>query len=254
MVVGNENADPSGASGHLSFLSEVAVLRQGHPIEPLLSGGRIQPRDHPVGRYTETRARVNVLNVRRLDETPDERLMLLASHGDVAAFDALVSRHRPAVVALARYACGPDLAEEVAQAVFVSLWQHRGKYTPERGSVRSWLLTIARHRGIDLMRSRASRQRLTVVADPHGWMLDMADKTRFAEPPEADIERAESDVKVQRLLSALPPAQRAVIELAYLDDMSQKEIALKLAIPLGTVKGRLRLGLEKLRGPALTAA
>jgi RNA polymerase sigma-70 factor (ECF subfamily) len=180
--------------------------------------------------------------------------MLLARDGDVAAFNALVGRHRPAAVALARYACGPDLAEEVAQAAFVSLWQHRDKYTPERGSVRSWLLAIVRHRGIDLMRSRASRQRLTVSADPHGWMIAIADEASASEPPQAHVERMESDVEVERLLSALPPAQRTVIELAYLDGMSQQEIAMKLAIPLGTVKGRLRLGLEKLRGPVLAAA
>jgi RNA polymerase sigma-70 factor (ECF subfamily) len=185
---------------------------------------------------------------------PDERLMQLAQDGDLAAFDALVGRHRPAVVALARYACGDDLAEEVAQAAFVALWQHRGRYSPERGSVRSWMLAIARNRGIDLMRSRASRQRLTVSADPHGWMLAVADQALVAEPPHAEVEREESDAEVRRLLSALPPAQRTVIELAYLDGLTQQEIALALAVPLGTVKGRLRLGLRKLRAPALTAA
>jgi RNA polymerase sigma-70 factor (ECF subfamily) len=191
---------------------------------------------------------------RFLDQTPDETLMLLSKSGDVAAFDALVGRHRPAVVALARYACGPDLAEEVAQAALMSLWQHRGSYTRERGTVRAWLLTIVRHRGIDMMRSRASRQRLTVCADPHGWMIDAADDALTSEPAHVHVERKESDVEVERLLATLPLAQRTVIELAYLDGLSQQEVALKLGIPLGTVKGRLRLGLEKLRGPVLAAA
>jgi RNA polymerase sigma-70 factor (ECF subfamily) len=184
----------------------------------------------------------------------DERLMQLAVDGDRAAFDVLVGRHRPAVVALARYACGDDLAEEVAQAAFVSLWQHRSKYSLERGSVRSWLLAIVRNRGIDLMRSRAARQRLAVTADPHGWMLAVADQALVAEPPEVEVEREESDAEVHRLLALLPPAQRTVIELAYLEDMTQQEIALALAVPLGTVKGRLRLGLSKLRTPVLAAA
>jgi RNA polymerase sigma-70 factor (ECF subfamily) len=173
--------------------------------------------------------------------------MALVNEGDTAAFDALVGRHRQAVLSLARYACGPDLADDVAQAAFVSLWQHRGKYICERGAVRGWLLAIVRHRGIDLMRSRASRQRLTVSADPHGWMVAVADETHEAEPPQAHVEREESQAEVQQLLSTLPPAQRTVIELAYLDGLSQQEIAHRLAIPLGTVKGRLRLGLEKLR-------
>lgn len=173
--------------------------------------------------------------------------MGLVKEGDTAAFDVLVGRHRQAVLSLARYACGPDLADDVAQAAFVSLWQHRGKYSCDRGAVRGWLLAIVRHRGIDLMRSRASRQRLSVSADPHGWMVAMADRSHESEPPQAHVEREESQAEIQRLLSTLPPAQRAVIELAYMDGLSQQEIALRLGVPLGTVKGRLRLGLEKLR-------
>jgi RNA polymerase sigma-70 factor (ECF subfamily) len=177
----------------------------------------------------------------------DERLMMLATEGDTSAFAALVERHRAAVLSLARYACGADLAEDVAQSAFVSLWQHREKYRAERGNVRSWLLAIVRHRGIDLMRSRASRQRHVLAADPHGWMVAVADEASADEAPHAHVERAESDAEVARLLGTLPPAQRAVIELAYLDGMSQQEIANTLSLPLGTVKGRLRLGLGKLR-------
>jgi RNA polymerase sigma-70 factor (ECF subfamily) len=180
-------------------------------------------------------------------EIPDEHLMQRAKGGDVRAFDVLVARHRPAATSLARRSCGSDLADEVAQSAFVSLWQHREKYRPERGSVRSWLLAIVRNRGIDLMRSRASRARFVMVADPHGWMIAVADESLADEPAHAHVERAESDAAMWRLLAALPPAQRAVIELAYLDGLSQQEIARMLAIPLGTVKGRLRLGLGKLR-------
>jgi RNA polymerase sigma-70 factor (ECF subfamily) len=173
--------------------------------------------------------------------------MALVNQGDTGAFDTLVSRHRQAVLSLARYACGPDLADDVAQAAFVSLWQHRSKYSADRGALRGWLLAIVRHRGIDLMRARASRQRLTISADPHGWMVAVADEGLESEPPHAHVEREESRSELQRLLSALPPAQRTVLELAYRDGLSQQEIALRLGIPLGTVKGRLRLGLEKLR-------
>jgi RNA polymerase sigma-70 factor (ECF subfamily) len=186
--------------------------------------------------------------------------MALVKSGNGHAFDALVQRHRAAVLSLARYACGPDLADDVAQSAFVSLWQHSGKYHPDRGNVRSWLLAIVRHRGIDLMRSRASRQRHVVAADPHGWMIAVADEALADEAPHAHVERAESEAAISRLLATLPPAQRTVIELAYLDGMTQQEIAHKLAVPLGTVKGRLRLGLGKLRAawedpePLLAAA
>jgi RNA polymerase sigma-70 factor (ECF subfamily) len=200
----------------------------------------------------------------RLSSLSDEGLMaLIKESNDPLAFDALVQRHRAAVLSLARYACGADLAEDVAQAALVSLWQHRSKYRAECGSVRSWLLAIVRNRGIDQMRSRASRQRHVVAADPHGWMLDVADATLVDEAPQALVERAESDAAVSHLLGTLPPAQRAVIELAYLDGLSQQQIARALGVPLGTVKGRLRLGLGKLRaaldadaghGPLLAAA
>jgi RNA polymerase sigma-70 factor (ECF subfamily) len=180
----------------------------------------------------------------------DEQLMALVKADDMRAFDELVRRHYPAVIGQARRTCGPDLADDVAQAAFISLWQHRATYFPERGSVRGWLLAIVRNRGIDLMRSRASRRRLSVPADPHGWMLAAADEAEVAEPPHAEIVRAESEQNVHRLLTKLPPAQRAVIELAYIEGMSQQQIASNLSIPLGTVKGRLRLGLEKLRAAA----
>jgi RNA polymerase sigma-70 factor, ECF subfamily len=180
----------------------------------------------------------------------DEQLMALVKDDDMPAFDELVRRHYGAVTALARRTCGADLADDVAQAAFISLWQHRDTYFPERGSVRGWLLAIVRNRGIDLMRSRASRRKLSVPADPHGWILTAAGETHVAEPPHAEVVRAESEANVQRLLTVLPPAQRTVIELAYIEGMSQQQIASNLSIPLGTVKGRLRLALEKLRAAA----
>lgn len=172
--------------------------------------------------------------------------MQLVTNGHVRAFEVMMRRHRPAVTSLARFTCGPDLADEVVQAAFVSLWQQRGKYQAERGSPRSWLLTMARNRAIDLLRSRASRQRHVVCLDPHGW-IGLADDGPTSEPAHAQLERAESDASVHHLLAALPPAQRSVIELSYFDGLSQQQIADRLGVPLGTVKGRMRLGLSKLR-------
>src|SRR3954465_1979630 len=106
--------------------------------------------------------------------------MALVKDDAMPAFDELVRRHYGAVTTLARRTCGADLADDVAQAAFISLWQHRDTYFPERGRVRVWLLAIVRNRGIDLMRSRASRRKLTVPADPHGGVRAGADETSAA--------------------------------------------------------------------------
>jgi RNA polymerase sigma-70 factor (ECF subfamily) len=243
MVVGYEDPDPSGASGHTTFLTHASTRR--HPIGSPSIDAEVPPHDPPVGPLWRASTSEKVLDA--MLHLPDEHLMRLSKAGDVRAFDTLVARHHAAVTSVARRACGPDLADDVAQAAFLSLWQHRGKYFPERGSVRHWLLAIVRNRGIDLMRSRASRRRHTVSADPHGWMIAVADEALVAEPPHVQLLREEGDASVERMLAILPPAQRTVIELAYIEGLSQQQIATKLAIPLGTVKGRLRLGLEKLR-------
>jgi RNA polymerase sigma-70 factor (ECF subfamily) len=174
----------------------------------------------------------------------DDALMDLVKRGDPRAFDVLARRHLPAVASQARFACGTDLADDATQAALVSLWQHRGKYEPGRGTPRSWLLTMVRHRGIDQLRSRAVRQRLSVSGDPEPW-IELAGP--IAEPAHAHVLRAESSETVRRLVATLPPAQREVIELAYFDGFTQQQIADRMGVPLGTVKGRLRLGLDKLR-------
>ena len=89
-----------------------------------------------------------------LARASDKHLMQLVKKGDTRAFEELVSRHEPAVASLVRYACGSALADEAVQSAFVSLWRYRSKYEADRGSPRAWLLAIARHRAIDLMRSR----------------------------------------------------------------------------------------------------
>jgi RNA polymerase sigma-70 factor (ECF subfamily) len=181
-----------------------------------------------------------------LERLPDERLMGLAQRGDKRAFEALVERHRPAVSAAAHFTCGPDLVDDVVQVAFVALWRHRDQYRPDRGSLRGWLLTIVRHRAIDLVRSRAARQRHIISMDPQTW-TGLADEASVAEAPDMQVERWESGARVRLAVEELPADQREVIELAYFAGLSQQEIAARLSIPLGTVKGRTRLGLDKLR-------
>jgi RNA polymerase sigma-70 factor (ECF subfamily) len=176
----------------------------------------------------------------------DQHLMMLVKAGHVRAFEALVERHRATVSSVARYGFGAQIADDVVQAAFVSLWQHRAKYRSELGSVRTWLLAIVRHRGIDLVRSHASRERHMVSLDPGGW-IGLADESSGSEPADVQVERAEAGAEVRALLAELPPVQRVVIELSFFEGLSQQQIANRLALPLGTVKGRMRLGMAKLR-------
>jgi RNA polymerase sigma-70 factor (ECF subfamily) len=176
----------------------------------------------------------------------DAELMRRVRDGDARAYDVLVRRHRPAVRSLARYACGPDLADDVMQAAFVSLWENRAKFDVDRGSVRAWLLAIVRHRGIDQLRMRATRIRHTTSIDERAW-FELPDDGVVSEPAHLQVERAESGAQLHQALRRLPPDQRQVIDLAYFEGLSQQQIADRLGVPLGTVKGRSRLALGKLR-------
>jgi RNA polymerase sigma-70 factor (ECF subfamily) len=132
-------------------------------------------------------------------------------------------------------------AEDLTQDAFLKVWRSAGGYRPERGSVRTWVLSIVRNRGIDQIRSLASRRR---TQD----RLEQSAPT--SQPSEAFAEawhRYRSE-RVGEALGTLPPEQREVITLAHLHGRTQQEIARHLGLPLGTVKGRMRLGLKKLGG------
>ncbi len=133
----------------------------------------------------------------------------------------------------------PEAAEEVAQDAFERVWRDARSYRPERGSARTWLLAIARNAAID--RHRRTAKRLAperplddgvAVVDPEG---------------EALLDRAVRSDRVRRALAALPAEQREVIALSFYGGYAQSEIAVRLGIPLGTVKGRTRLAIAKLR-------
>ncbi len=134
--------------------------------------------------------------------------------------------------------CG---AEDVVQAAFLDVWRRAGTYDATRGTVRTWLLTIVHHRAIDVLRAHRARG---------GATLDIDAVTPFAGDHDtaATVERGLEGERVRAALASLPPDQRQVIHLAYFGGLSQSEIAARIAIPLGTVKGRLRLALRKLHG------
>jgi RNA polymerase sigma-70 factor (ECF subfamily) len=130
-------------------------------------------------------------------------------------------------------------AEEVLQETFIEVWRRAREYAPSRGSVEAWLLTIARTRAIDRLRSRAARGRMAeaVSAEPAQAGPKLPDMLSAT---------AEDAMRVQAALCALPVEQRMALELAYWEGLSQTEIAARTGQPLGTVKTRVRLALLKL--------
>jgi RNA polymerase sigma-70 factor, ECF subfamily len=168
--------------------------------------------------------------------------MHLVQQGNPRAFELLYDRHGGAAFSLAYRMTGDRVtAEDVAQEAFLSIWRSRLRYQPERGSVRTWVLGIVHHRGIDALRRSIVHDRRRVEVE--GF------EERQEAPELTDVEAARRDEarSVRSALDSLPEDQSRVIELAYFGGFSHTQIAEMLETPVGTVKGRMRLGLEKLR-------
>jgi RNA polymerase sigma-70 factor (ECF subfamily) len=133
------------------------------------------------------------------------------------------------------------LAEDVVQDSFLGVWRNASRYVEDKGSVRGWLLAIVRHRAIDAVR----RQRASVAIGEEADEVVPAALTLPDIWPEV-AGRIDAE-QIRRAMTALPPAQRDVLELAYFDGLTQREIAERTHAPLGTVKSRIRLGLASLR-------
>ncbi|UJA20681.1 sigma-70 family RNA polymerase sigma factor [Thermoleophilia bacterium SCSIO 60948] len=173
----------------------------------------------------------------------DEELMLLCERRETAAFEVLYDRHGTAAYSLAYRIVGEaGTAEDVVQEAFISIWRNGTRYDPARGSVRSWALGIVRNRAIDTLRRAAVPARQLDHDD------DAALESRAAvEETDSEAIRRETAGRLRGLLGKLPSDQSEVIGLAYFGGFSHSEIASMLNVPLGTVKGRMRLGLEKVR-------
>jgi RNA polymerase sigma-70 factor, ECF subfamily len=187
--------------------------------------------------------RITALNVEALQRLADEDLMPLVARKDPAAFEVFYDRHGGAAYSLAHRIVGdPAAAEDVTQEAFLSIWRSKARYEPTRGSVRAWTLGIVRNRAIDALRREGGRA-------PKLDLDDEAVLERRPAPERTDAEalRRETARQVRGALGALPNEQSQVIELAYFGGFTHSEIAKMLGMPLGTVKGRMRLGLEKIR-------
>jgi RNA polymerase sigma-70 factor (ECF subfamily) len=171
----------------------------------------------------------------------DEDLISLVQAGDPDAFAPLYDRHSRAAFSLAHRMMGErQVAEDLAQDAFLKVWRGASSYRAERGSVRTWILSVVHNRGIDQLRSQASRRRTRERAQA---------EAPTSQPSEAFSEAWKNARReqVREALGTLPQEQLKILELAYFSGYTHAEIAELVGLPLGTVKGRMRLGLKKIR-------
>lgn len=167
--------------------------------------------------------------------------MSFVAEGDAHAFAVLYHRHLRAAVALAMQMCARRaIAEEVVQEAFLSFWRSRAHFDRRRGSVRTWVLGIVRNRAIDTLRQSVAHELATTSEEGLAELLEARELT------EREVALRERARALRAALDGLPPEQSRVIALAYYGGYSHSEIATMLDTPVGTVKGRMRLGLRKM--------
>lgn len=172
----------------------------------------------------------------------DEDLMVCVREGDARAFEVMFDRHSGPAFSLAYRMCGSRTrAEDVVQEAFIAIWRASARYDQSRGSVRAWILSVVHNRAIDYFR-RESLRATRSVEEGGG-----VERVASPELTEVTVElRAEAE-RIRDALRELPDEQRQVIELSYFGGFTHHQIAEMLTLPPGTVKGRMRLGLSKLR-------
>ena len=175
----------------------------------------------------------------------DEELMRRLFHKDKHAFEAIFDRYGDLVYSTAlRILRDAHLAQDISQEIFVRLWRKPESYMAERGRFLTWLISVTRNRAVDEIRSRGRRLRHE-TASPEEQEREFP--AGEANDPALNAQLADQARTVRAALTELPPEQRQVIELAYFGGLTQQEISDRLDQPLGTVKTRIRLGMQKLR-------
>jgi RNA polymerase sigma-70 factor (ECF subfamily) len=195
-------------------------------------------------RFGETTGAAVTESWRITPEPSDEALVTLVAHGDLTAFSLLYDRYDRPVYAMAAHLLGSAEAEEVVQETFLRLWRSAAQFDETRGRCAPWLLAIARHEVLTRLRRRTREQRLALADDIDRLLATAPD---HAIDVEEQVWRRERGDLILQALNELPPEQRRVLVLAYFGELSQATIAASLGCPLGTVKKRVRLGLQKLR-------
>ena len=174
----------------------------------------------------------------------DEDLVELVAAGETGAFSELYDRHAKRIYAWSAHVLGPARAEDAIQEIFLRLWQHADQFNRRRGTFASWFTAVVRHHLIHELRREGVRRRLDAAYE----IADVLATVPSSEPqPDEAASERETNARLARAMRLLPEGQRQIIVLAYFAGMSQSQIAEQLALPLGTVKKRTRLGMRKLR-------
>ena len=177
-------------------------------------------------------------------EVPDHKLLDHIAQVEEGALEALYARYSTSVYSLAMFMLRQQpLAEEVTQDVFLNIWLKAATYKADRGEPKAWIMSIAHHRIVDVIRSR---RRTPPISEPRDFdLLELLPSGGAS--TEEEVERNLDRDRIVKALASLPEAQQQVIILAYFEGYSQSEMAKKLRQPLGTVKTRVRLAMQKLR-------
>jgi len=182
---------------------------------------------------------------RNVADLSDAELIELVANGEARALEVLYDRYSRVVYSFALRIVGdPQLAEEILQEVFFRVWQQGSGFQSNRGTLITWLLSITHNLAIDEVRKRNRRPQKADSEDPELVLGGMADESTDIEQ---EVWLSGVRTAIVEALDRVPKEQRVVIELAYFRGLTQREIAETLGQPLGTVKTRMRLGLQKLR-------
>jgi len=174
----------------------------------------------------------------------DDQIFAALAQRDLSALEELYDRYSKIAYSLAYRVVGDrGNAEDVVQDAFLSVWRQAGTYKRERGAARTWLMSIVHHRSIDRLRSGASSSNTI----PYEDLPESREETTKPSIWQQAWNNVRGDM-IRRALERLPVEQKKSIELAYFSGYTQAEIAELMGVPLGTVKGRMRIGLQKLRG------